>query len=62
MKMEDEDVDKLTKYAPSNASNRAQIATNSKRELLSFMKLITERSENKDPRARDISSYNAKDI
>ena len=42
MKMEDEDVDELTKYAPSNASNRAPISTSSKRELMSLMRLITE--------------------
>ena len=62
MKMEDEDIEELTKSATSNASKRVPIATSSKRELVSFMRLITERSENNDPRARDISSYTAKDI
>ena len=54
MKMEDEDVEELSKYAPSNASNRAPIMTSSKRELMSLMRLITERSENNDPKAREL--------
>ena len=55
--MEDEVVEELTKSAPFTNINRAPIAVSCKRELISFIRLITERSESKYPRARDISSY-----
>ena len=55
-----EDLSKSASVRGNNA--RATIGARFKRELMSFMRLITERSENNDPRARDISSYTASDI
>jgi hypothetical protein len=61
MKLEDKDVEDLSKSAPIRGNNaRASIGT--RLELISFMRMITKQCENKDPRASDISSYNAKDI
>ena len=62
MKLEDEDIDNLTKQAPTRSSIRATIVTNYKRELMSFQRMTTERKENNDPGAKDISSYKADDI
>ena len=45
MEMEDEDIEDLTKHAPSRGSNRAPIGLSYKRELMSFMRFTTERIE-----------------
>ena len=62
MKLDDEDIDELAKDAPSRSSIRATIGTKHKKELMSFQRIITERKENKEPGAKDISSYNVDDI
>ena len=60
MKLDDEDIDELSKQARNNV--RAPIATKFKKELMSFQRMITERKENKEPGARKISSYDADEI
>ena len=60
MRLDDEDIDELSKHARNNV--RAPIAKKYRRELMSFQRMIAERKENKVPGAKDISSYNARDI
>ena len=50
------------KQALTRSSIRATFATNYKRELMSFQRMTTERKENKEPGAKDISSYKADNI
>ena len=53
----------LSKRSPDRGSNaREPIGTRFKIELMSFMRMITERCDHNNPKARDISSYNGDDI
>ena len=63
MKLDHEDVEDLTKSASIRGNNaRAPIGTKFKKELISFMKMMTERCDNNDLTARDIGRYNADNI
>ena len=64
MKLDNEDVEDISKSTSVRGNNaRAPIGgTKFKKELISFMRMIAERCDNNDPKARYISSYNANNI
>ena len=62
MKLDDEDIDELSKAKSTNSSARVPISTKYKKELTSFRKMISEKKENKEPGANDISSYDPDEI
>ena len=57
MKLDDEDIDELSKAKSTNSSARVPISTKYKKELMSFRKMISDKEENNEPGANKISSY-----
>ena len=62
MKLDEEDIDELSKAKSTNSSARVPISTKYKKELTSFRKMIREKKDNKEPGAKDISSYDPDEI
>ena len=57
MKLDDEDIDELSKGKSTNSIGRVPISTKYKKELMSFRKMISDKEENNEPGANKISSY-----
>ena len=62
MKLDHQDIDELSKAKSNNSSARVPISTKYKKELMSFRQMISEKKENNEPGAHNISSYDPDEI